>query len=343
MAIRTITIIHEYFIALQGYWRWNELSGFHLISLRIPRLDTIFNDPPAFTPPPHHPTLTPGSPSGMYTGEMGSVDDLEPATSESSLGVPEDDLDSSVDSSLSSVEIDPPLRLHSRQHNCGLGISGLLAKDGSGPFTGLGVVSVRSFLWRHTSTTTDSQRAAEEETMLWMMVNTTLQSGFNHNTDITPHTPELNLISKKSENGPESLEALQLVAKPLPTCPPVTPTKISLPHTISPLLSKTNFAAPTISSELKKITKTSSTTSSPPRNRCHRIYGSQALVLANPSRFHGHQTQKIHDVPTRRSFLAPKTTAYMRPRAPSVGPVNVSKSVRLGSPELAAQTIPRWR
>jgi hypothetical protein len=34
-------------------------------------------------------------------------------------------------------------------HGCGLGISGLRRKDGSGPFDGLGIVSIESSPWRH--------------------------------------------------------------------------------------------------------------------------------------------------------------------------------------------------
>jgi hypothetical protein len=59
----------------------------------------------------------------------------------------------SLDTSLSSADYEPPSRQYhdydARACGIGLGISGLLSKDGTAPFTGLGVISVRPFAWRH--------------------------------------------------------------------------------------------------------------------------------------------------------------------------------------------------
>jgi len=58
------------------------------------------------------------------------------------------------------------VRIESSRHQHGLGISGLRSKDGNGPFTGLGLFSVRPSPWRNTPLSGDSQHDHRDKAAL---------------------------------------------------------------------------------------------------------------------------------------------------------------------------------
>ncbi|KAJ3570405.1 hypothetical protein NP233_g4420 [Leucocoprinus birnbaumii] len=305
MAIRTTALIHSHYIALQGYGLWD--FKFHDISAPPRISDTT----PSATPQryQHISTstllLSPGRRiPGICLSDIalvGGADSYQEGTgiaAADSVTVDdtEDDQEvSSLDSSMCSSEINPPLPVSSSRDARGLGISGLRSKDGSGPFTGLGVICVRPFAWRHKSTSGNLEANAG---------GTPVDACCTHNTShkrSVPHRVQCQTLTNVNtplqtqkfkerpilECDPGSSDALHLAAtETTPTQPPVTPNisvlsnrRISVPS--RPTFKR--FAAPTISSQLKRISNVAPNHTGFARAHRHRLSESSAPVPGTQS------------------------------------------------------------
>ncbi|KAF5363713.1 hypothetical protein D9756_001128 [Leucocoprinus leucothites] len=358
MAIRTIAIIHGHYIALQGYWLWEELLRFTFIDL-----STRTWQPDTSTPDPtlsavllrHHHIPTPALLStdryiaDICMGEMAFVDQAiaGAGTAEAvTLDDTEDDQElSSLESSLCSMDFDPPLRISSSQDVCGLGISGLLSKDGSGPFTGLGAISVRPFAWRHTPTPGNSEpryadtpvgantyRSACQRREPYMDVSTTLAVRTRILESIVDCDPALT-------DAPHTTETT-------PTQPPARVTPIDQSHRLIrfPPPPMKHFAAPTISSELRRMSNLRSSIGYPShRPYHHRLSRSSVVILGTPRFLRNAETRDeiasirtpLRSWDTTSTRFAKATSGHHRSRAFSV-------DVTVASPS-GLNTIPRWR
>jgi len=170
MSIKTISIVQENYLASQGRAMSNadvNMSDLSLadFSTRSRRSGHLISVPTIPTPPDHIPSptfifsdssMSEGCIAGMTgaNNESANADTAEVFFFDVMEG---DQQHSSLDSPLSSMKVDPPMRIESSRHQHGLGISGLLSKDGNGPFTGLGLFSVRPSPWRNLSSSGDSQ------------------------------------------------------------------------------------------------------------------------------------------------------------------------------------------
>lgn len=122
----------------------NELSGGDKLSSKSATGDIINN--PILVSNSHHPPSD--SDDDMSQDYFGHV------SFESETSVDDEYIDSgSLDTLLSSASCSTVTgTLQSSKllpHSYGLGISGLMKKDGSGSFDGLGIVSIKSSAWRH--------------------------------------------------------------------------------------------------------------------------------------------------------------------------------------------------
>lgn len=171
MAIRTISVFQSNYLSPEGCDMLNvDISGFSPLDF-FTRSDHSISAPTISTPPDFISTPTLISPdshmSGVYSDGITGADVESVNADMTAFDSMEDDQQHSfLDSPLSSMKIDPPVRIESSRHQHGLGISGLRSKDGNGPFTGLGLFSVHPSPWRNTPTYGDSQHDYSDKAAL---------------------------------------------------------------------------------------------------------------------------------------------------------------------------------
>ena len=134
-------------------------SDHSISALTIPTPPDLISTPTLISPDSHM--------SGVYSDGINGAD-VESVNADMTVfdSMEDDQQHSFLDSPLSSMKIDPPVRIESSRHQHGLGISGLRSKDGNGPFTGLGLFSVRPSPWRNTPLSGDSQHDHRDKAAL---------------------------------------------------------------------------------------------------------------------------------------------------------------------------------
>ncbi|KAF9445501.1 hypothetical protein P691DRAFT_264735 [Macrolepiota fuliginosa MF-IS2] len=323
MAIRTIAFIQGHYTALQGHWNWDESTGFHFIPLSRPPLSaqhsTLLDVPYILVPF--------NSPCRNYPGGL----EDNPAAESTDADAEDDTEPSSLDSSLCSIDFEPPSRLASIQEHCGLGIIGLSKKDGSGPFTGFGIVSIHS-PWRNTDTSLlDTGCDIEEALSSWNVSDTMLQETLlTFNEDSMDQTlgsiPECD--SWYSEPSAVGLELeLAPTAEPTTCATATAHSSVFLPPQRPPATrasSAPHFARPTISSQLKSVPITKSNIAFPSRR-----HSSSCLVASDPLRSFKHQRRSISDPSPFGTIASARRAsnrgAYIRSRTCSAGEAAIAR------------------
>jgi len=265
MAIRTISIFQENYLSPQG--RDNvDSPDFSLVDF-FTRSGHSISVPTIPTQPDYTPTLI--SPDswmfGVYLDRMTSAD-VDPVDADTTpLDSMEDDQQHSfLDSPLRAMEIDPPMRTESSRHQYGLGISGLRSKDDSGPFTGLGLFSVRPSPWRNTLTSEDTLSDYSDTLVL---SNSHLHKLCDANAGAVQAQTQTFL-----KYDSESSDTLRIaVATPYQQARKFLNRSQLLHRTLSPPQLVKHFSAPTVLNDLKGL-------SPQPNEHCHRRLGRSAYI-----------------------------------------------------------------
>ena len=250
MAIRTISIFQGHYLALQGGGMWDELSGFSLLEVltRSHRSDHSISDPTTVSPrqahvPPSALIFPDRRMSGICLDGMTIFDEEE-----------DDQHSSSLDGLLPPMEIDPPLRIEPSHDLHGLGISGLWSKDGSAPFTGLGLISVRPSPWRYTPTSANLQSNNGDRSTPSNPHDSSPRYEV-YDTNVNVVQAQTQKLESFVEPDPGSSDAFHAKTETVPlqqSWKPFDRSHFCRRTSAPPRLVK-HFAVPTTSSELKKI------------------------------------------------------------------------------------------
>lgn len=375
MAIKTISIFRGYYTSLQGYWNWDNTKGFVFVSRPRPNPES---HPPLYTTSTRHyapylrvPSNSPSSPDTGETQITGCSRDVPTAELPNDTNNPDDESeDSSLDSSLCSIEFDPPERLSNVQESYGLGISGLSKKDGSGPFTGLGILSVHSS-WQDTPTTSSELDAGKEtatdEAISWTISDTMLQETLLTFGEDSFHGRSLEPIPEhESWHDTESLATLDagctssaVLAQArvqgvfeTTTFPSLASDHAETRSSPKPRIALTrDLTLPTISSDLKRVSSSCNMYAFPRGSRSRScLYLPEFMTLGSVQYLDFRKRRCLSDPsPVRNVYIAAsdsQESAYIRPRVVSATEKGVKGQcdrLRAARMSNGRELQPRWR